>query len=141
MPGVLVAAGGSPTLNSGVNLFPEGLADVFRRKKKQKRFRLVLSLLRGPQACGQCCVHLAGGSAELALPCFPGAHKCSLAVCMLRLTLRVSSCTHAGSVCSVFPCSGSFTLGSVFRSELYLAHWTVHSCVLAVDSRLLPFRP
>lgn len=66
MSGVLVAAGGSPTLNSGVNLFPEGLADVFRRKKKQKRFRLVLSLLRGPQACGQCCVRLAGGSARLA---------------------------------------------------------------------------
>lgn len=32
---MLVAAGGSPALNLGVNLLPEGLEGVFRQKKKK----------------------------------------------------------------------------------------------------------
>lgn len=66
----LVAAGGSSTLNSGVSLFPEGLAVCLDRRKRKKRFCLMLPLLRGPRACGQRCVRLAGG--------FPGACECAL---------------------------------------------------------------
>ena len=50
-----------------------------RRKRKQNCFRLMLSLLRGPRAGGQCRVHPAGGSTGLVLPLLPRGHKCSLA--------------------------------------------------------------
>ena len=134
MPGVPVAAGGSPALNSGVNLFPEGLAGMLRQRKREKRVRLMLPLLRGPGPA------VSAASAWLVAS---EAHewRSHWFVCTLYFTVKVPSWAHGGDAHSVCPCSGRVTLGSVSGSELCLTHWTVHSCVLAVDSRLLPFSP
>ena len=69
---MLVAAGGSPTLDLGVNVLPEGLEGVFRQKKKKAEpFPLDAVLAEGPRAGGQCRVHLAGGPTGLVLPLLP----------------------------------------------------------------------
>ena len=57
---MLVAAGGSPKLNLGVNLLPEGLEGVFRQKKKKAELFPLDAVLAE------------GASGRWSVPCPPG---------------------------------------------------------------------